>query len=90
MATVLLPSPLAARAGGVSSFALSGGTAGEVLRRLEREVPALAGWILDERGALREHVHVFVNEERAALDQAVGDGDEVYVLQAISGGSAAA
>ena len=34
----------------------------DVLRTLELEHPAIAGWILDERAAIREHINVFVNE----------------------------
>lgn len=64
-----------------------GSTAGEVLRNLERLRPALAGWVLDERGALRQHVHVFVNEEQSDLGRAVSGQDEITIVQAISGGA---
>jgi hypothetical protein len=37
---------------------------------------------------VREHVHVFLNETdvRQDLAAATRDGDEIYVLQAMSGG----
>jgi sulfur-carrier protein len=48
------------------------------------------GYVLDERGALRKHMNVFVNGERLrdreGLSDPVPDGGEVYVFQALSGG----
>jgi molybdopterin converting factor small subunit len=87
MAIVVLPTPLAARIDHRGPVTAAGPTAGEVVGALEREHPALEGWILDEKGNLRRHVSLFVNEERADLDRPVGDNDEIYVIQAISGGS---
>jgi molybdopterin converting factor small subunit len=46
----------------------------------------MGGWILDERGSIRRHINVFVNGEPGSCDTAVGDGDRVDVLPAISGG----
>lgn len=52
--------------------------------------PAVRGYILDEQGGLRTHVNVFVDgtqvADRATLDDPVGDGTEVHVIQALSGG----
>jgi molybdopterin converting factor small subunit len=59
---------------------------GELLRGLEREHPAVAGWILDERGLIRRHINVFVNGERGGEATAVGADDRIEVLPAISGG----
>ena len=66
--------------------ALAGTTVSELLRALERERPALAGWILDERGHIRRHINVFVNAEQAREEDAIAAGDCVDVLPAISGG----
>ena len=65
---------------------LAGSTVAELLGALERSQPALAGWILDERGRIRRHINVFVNAEQAREDDAVGETDAVDVLPAISGG----
>lgn len=55
-----------------------------------RAAPALRGYVLDEQGAVRKHVAVFVNGEmiasRSALGQALAPGDQVMVIQALSGG----
>jgi sulfur-carrier protein len=65
---------------------LPGTTVADVLCALERAQPALAGWILDERGHVRRHICLFVNGEQAGGGDAVADGDCIEVLPAISGG----
>jgi sulfur carrier protein ThiS len=46
--------------------------------------------VLDDQRRLRRHVVIFVDGERvppeAALQRAVGEDSEIYVLQALSGG----
>ena len=56
------------------------------MRALERERPALDGWILDERGRIRQHINVFVNGEAGREETPVAERDRVDVLPAISGG----
>src|SRR5919112_3813066 len=87
MTTVRLREPLKRLAGGRADHVLEGATVVELLAALEREQPALAGWILDERGALRRHINVYVRGERGGPDTPVADGDRVDVLPAISGGA---
>lgn len=52
--------------------------------------PMLRGYVLDDQGAVRKHVAVFVGgdqvEDRNGLGDPVRDGDEVFVMQALSGG----
>jgi sulfur-carrier protein len=86
MAIVRLRGPLKQRAGGRAEHAVPGATVRDLLRELERAQPALGGWILDERGALRRHINVFVNGDYGREDTAVGPDDRVDVLPAISGG----
>jgi sulfur-carrier protein len=87
MARVCLRGPLKKLAAGRSEHDLAGATVGELLRALEREHPAVAGWVLDERGEIRPHINVFVNGERGRAATAVSTQDRVEVLPAISGGS---
>src|SRR5829696_6699503 len=87
MTTVRLREPLKRLAGGTADHALEGATVAELLAALEREHPALAGWIFDERGALRRHINVYVGGEPGGPDTPVSDGDRVDVLPAISGGA---
>ena len=88
MACLRLRAALKQRAGGVGEHELAGATVTELLRALEREHPALEGWVLDERGLIRPHINVFVNGEQGREETAVADGDRVEVIPAISGGSA--
>lgn len=86
MAVVRLRGQLKKLAGDRAEHALPGATVVESLRELERAQPALAGWILDERGQVRRHIKVFVNGEDSGADAAVGEADTLEVLPAISGG----
>ncbi len=86
MVVVRLRAPLSELAGGRRELELEGATVAEVLQALEREHPDVKGWILDERGLIREHINVFVNREYGREDTAVGAEDRLHVLPAISGG----
>ena len=86
MAVVRLRAPLSELAGGTKELRLEGATVVDVLRALEREHPDMEGWILDERGRIREHINVFVIREYGREDTSVGDDDRLHVLPAISGG----
>lgn len=86
MPVVRLRAPLSELAGGRREIELQGSTVAEVLRALEREHPDVEGWILDERGRIREHVNVFVNKDYGREETPVADGDRLHVLPAISGG----
>lgn len=83
---VCVHGPLRKLAGGESEHPLPGATVGALLRALELEHPALAGWVLDERGLIRRHINVYVNGEPGGEATAVQRHDRVEVLPAISGG----
>ena len=67
-----------------------GRTVGEVFEQAFLQQPALRGYVLDDQGAVRKHVAVFINNEaishRTTLTDAVKEDDCVYVIQALSGG----
>jgi sulfur-carrier protein len=86
MATVRLREPLKRLASGRAEHALPAATVTDALEALERDQPALAGWILDERGRIRPHINVFINGERGGETTAVEDADRIEILPAISGG----
>ena len=87
MAHVILPSALSSLAGGAGSLDVPAGTVLDAMRRVEAELPRLAGSVVDEQGQLRPHVALFVNGLRATLDQPLAAGDEVHIVPAISGGN---
>ncbi|MCI0341795.1 MAG: MoaD/ThiS family protein [Planctomycetales bacterium] len=68
-----------------------GATVREALEATFAAVPRLRGYVLDDQGALRHHVVVFVDGEavrdRERLSDPVTPAAEITVLQALSGGS---
>jgi len=90
MAEVHLPSSLLSLTGGREPVVLDGGTAQEVLAGLESRYPRLSGWILDERGQVRQHVALFHDGERIAPDAPLPPDARLDVVPAISGGTGAA
>jgi sulfur-carrier protein len=72
------------------STRVEGGTVGDALAVVFASRPVLRGYVLDDQGALRRHVAVYVNGEpvrdREKLGDPVGPYDEIYVFQALSGG----
>jgi molybdopterin converting factor small subunit len=61
-----------------------------VLDQVFATEPRLRSYILDDQDRMRRHVAIYVNGERIAdpvrLSDPVGDADEVFVFQALSGG----
>ena len=62
----------------------------EVLSGVFAQFPNLRGYVLDEHGAVRHHVAVFVDGSAIAdkrhPQQPVSERAEIYVMQALSGG----
>ncbi|HZD71322.1 MAG TPA: ubiquitin-like small modifier protein 1 [Actinomycetes bacterium] len=87
-----VPGPLRPYADGqrLVEIALPGRTVGELLDALQEPYPGMHRRVVDEVGSLRPHVNVFVNGENIRhLDgqsTPLDDGDEVWLLPAISGG----
>jgi hypothetical protein len=69
---------------------VAGATVMEALEAYFARHPRVRAYIVDEQGALRRHVVVFVDGEQARdrkkLTDPLGDGAEIYVMQALSGG----
>jgi sulfur carrier protein ThiS len=65
-------------------------TVGDALRAVFVSRSTLRGYVLDDQGALRRHVVVYVNGEpvrdRVGLTDPIGPRDEIYVFQALTGG----
>jgi molybdopterin synthase sulfur carrier subunit len=56
------------------------------LRELDRRFPGMRDRLVDGRPAIRQHIILFVNGERATLDTPLAPDDELYVMPALSGG----
>ena len=69
---------------------VEGRTVREALDRAFGQNPRARAYVLDEQGALRKHMVVFVDGEaildRTGLSDGVGADSQIYVMQALSGG----
>lgn len=69
---------------------VDGATVREVLDAVFATNERARGYVLDEHGAVRKHMTIFVNgvmiRDRTALSEPVAPNGEVYVMQALSGG----
>ena len=67
-----------------------GRTVREVLDAVFANNPPARGYVLDDQGALRKHMSIFVDgrliSDRNKLSDAVGETSSVAVFQALSGG----
>lgn len=83
---VLIPSAL--RSYTQSSQAEAGGaTLDDMLVDLDRQYPGIRFRVIDEQGQVRRHIRIFVNGVSAyELSQGMQSGDEVVIVQALSGG----
>ena len=88
--TVRVPTTLRTLTGGASEVALEGATVGEVLDALEAAHPGFKSRLLDDQGALRRFVNLYVADDdvrfRDGLDTPVADGETVSIIPAVAGG----
>lgn len=61
-------------------------TVAEAIDRLDERWPGIRDRLCEPGPALRQHVNVYVDRERAELDTALRDDSRVDVISAISGG----
>jgi sulfur-carrier protein len=65
-------------------------TVAEVVQTLEARAPGFAFYVCDERGRLRQHVNIFVGQDRVSDRQKLTDPvtpeTVVMIVQALSGG----
>ena len=75
---------------GLADTSVEAGTVADVVSAVDDRWPGLAAYIVDERGALRQHVNIFVGEDmitdRARLSDRVTADSRVFIFQALSGG----
>jgi molybdopterin converting factor small subunit len=65
---------------------LEAASVGEALDRLDERWPGLRDRLCEPGPALRSHIHVYVDRERAGLETALEPRSRVDVITAISGG----
>ena len=88
--TVRLPGALRDAAGGETKLSASGGTVRDVIADIDRRHPGFASRVLDDAGALRSYVNVYIGDEdartRGGSEATVPDGSDVMVIPAMAGG----
>lgn len=87
LVVVHLPAALAGLFAGCPRQAqVHGATVDDAISALNRSWPGLRDRICDGSPALRRHMRVFVRGELGRLDTPLANGDELFVVTAISGG----
>jgi len=65
-------------------------TIAELITAVNNRWNGLADYIIDEQGALRKHVNIFIGDEliidKKTLSDTVDENSRVYIMQALSGG----
>lgn len=85
--TVLLPEALRRLfPGAPSRVEVTAATVGGAIAALDASWPGMADRIRDSTPAIRRHLNVFVEGERARLDTPLRPGGEMIVMTWISGG----
>ena len=87
MADLHLPSTLPSLFAGLPRrLEIDAATVDEALDRLEEQWPGLRDRLCEPGPALRTHIHVYVDRQRADLVTEIGSHSRVDVISAISGG----
>lgn len=89
-ATVRIPTILRSYTGGANEVPAEGSTLSEVLDSLEDNHPGIRSRVLDDAGALRRFVNIYVGDDDVrfigGLDATVADGAKVSIIPAVAGG----
>lgn len=87
---VRIPTPLRSLTGGSAEVHAKGETVSDLIGDLDRHFPGLKERLVDDQGAIRRFINVYVNEEdiRFLEGKKTGlkDGDQVSIVPAIAGG----
>jgi len=87
---IRIPTPLRKLTNNDELVAVQPGTIGSAIKELQTRYPGIQERLVDEAGAVRRFVNVYVNEEDIRFlknqDTPLKDGDEVSIIPAIAGG----
>ena len=87
MADVHLPTTLTALYNDLPRhLEVEAGDVDTAIDQLDQRWPGVRDRLCEPGPALRQHIHVYVDRERAALDTTIAPGSRVDVVAAISGG----
>ena len=72
--------------GGLKTVEVEATTVGEALASVDRRFPGVLFRVIDEQNQIRPHINIFVGEESVRdLAVPVADGNEIYIVGALSG-----
>jgi molybdopterin synthase sulfur carrier subunit len=87
---VRIPTPLRKLTNNEEVVEVSAATIGDAISELQTRYPGIKERLVDESGAVRRFVNVYVNEEDIRFLQnqqtRIKDGDEISIIPAIAGG----
>ena len=87
---VRVPTQLRSLTGGANRVEVEGTTVGEVVAALEAAHPGFEARLLDDQGAVRRYVNLFVDDEDIRFSEGlatpVKDGQTISVVPAVAGG----
>ena len=72
--------------GTVREVTVSASTVRDAIDALDARWPGMRDRVCDSRPAIRRHINVFVDGDKATLDTPLTPGTEVIIMTAISGG----
>jgi len=88
--TVRIPTTLRPLSGGLSTVQLEGATLTEVIANLEAAHPGFSDRLLDEAGAIRKFVNLFVADDDVryldGLNTPTPAGSTISIIPAVAGG----
>jgi molybdopterin converting factor small subunit len=88
--TFRIPTSLRTLTGGSDEVRVTGATVGEALDDFEKRHPGIRDRLLDEKGAVRRHVNIYVGEEDIrfleGLKTELKGGEQISIIPAIAGG----
>ena len=87
MTRVIVPTQLRGYTAGRAEVRATGATLAELLADLDRRYPGIRFRMIDERDRARAHIRFFHRKEAVHdLAQALAPGEELLIVQALSGG----
>ena len=89
-ASVRIPTILRTYTGGAAEVAADGATLQDILDSLDAQYAGIAARVLDDNGALRRFVNVYVNDDDVrfldGLATPIADGANISIIPAVAGG----
>jgi sulfur-carrier protein len=90
VATVTIPTQLRSLTSGAAEIGVSGGTVATVIAELDARFPGIGERLLDDSGAVRRFINIYVDEEDMRFlngpDTVVGERARVSIIPSVAGG----